>query len=80
MVHICLDANETIYLSVCTIDVYVCTFLGNKYQSVNHITLLSASGIDTLPRGVVRLPSHGWRHSDRNQGINCYSIMVPQRD
>ena len=30
-----------------------------------------------LPRGVVRLPSHGWRHSDRNRGINFYSVMAP---
>ena len=37
VVHICLHTNETLHLSVCTIDVYVCTFLGNKI-SINQST------------------------------------------
>ena len=36
MVHLCLDTNETLYLSVCTIDVYVCAFLGNEV-SINQL-------------------------------------------
>ena len=43
MVHICLDTNETLYLSVCTIDVYVCTFLGNKI-SINQSKIRSDAG------------------------------------
>ena len=49
MVHICLDTNETLFLSVCTIDVYVCTFLGNKIS----INQWYSSQINWLTRGSI---------------------------
>ena len=35
--YICLDTNGPLYASVCTTDVYICAFLGNKISINNQL-------------------------------------------
>ena len=60
-----VETKETHYLSVCTIDVYVCTFHANKI-SINQSSTLCGF---VPPYGDIDLGQH-WRH----QTITCINV------